>query len=505
MSKRIYFARTALAATLLPMALSAQALGLSTADAWRVSHGPCAGCAVSEQAMWYFQEQTIAVPHRAQPHLPSLVWLGAPAVSGTAQIDAQRQLSLDGQPQAWQLAARLPSNRSWVDASTYAWLAGRPLNLRAHAQADGKLVVQTLWPRDFALRSGEAAQPLQAGESLQSLVRTQAQGPFARRVLWQRSANWQWQEGQAVLGLMLNGAQGDDDEAHGGHFAVVSGQMRADGQMGDWLVNNFYNLDSISEKGILAAPTPLDSYMADINSGQAWYRPSWMLVAVLRQDRTARTWQTHINSVYDRFYRHDLMYDHARSNCSGISMDSLRQVGWQLPEQGSGGTLKALGAYFYVAATDGSLRSGRKIYDYLREEQTRLYPARAFEAAGGDLLQLASGQGKRPLSAWEQALAEDIEAIVWVRLPQIPSSRALGQAPVASLEEFMQRTPKDRSQWKIVPVKPRPFPQQWLQQAQAQPAQSALLPWPVLVLLASPILLAGHVWRRRRAAGKRQE
>ena len=80
---------------------------------------------------------------------------------------------------------------------------------------------------------------------------------------------------------MLNGAQGDDDEAHAGHFALVTGRVQDDGAIGDWLVNNFYTLDTESEKGILAAPVPLDNYLADLNAGQAWYRPSYMLVAVL--------------------------------------------------------------------------------------------------------------------------------------------------------------------------------------------------------------------------------
>ena len=57
-----------------------------------------------------------------------------------------------------------------------------------------------------------------------------------------------------MLAFMVNGAQGDDDEAHAGHFALVTGRTQEDGAIGDWLVNNFYALDSESEKGILAAP-----------------------------------------------------------------------------------------------------------------------------------------------------------------------------------------------------------------------------------------------------------
>src|SRR5690242_21874285 len=55
-------------------------------------------------------------------------------------------------------------------------------------------------------------------------------------------------------------------------------------------------------------------------------------------------------------------------------------------------------------------------------------------------------------------LAEDLEAVIYVRIPQFPSSRAFGQAPVASMDEYMKRAPQDHSKWKIVPVAPRPFP-----------------------------------------------
>jgi hypothetical protein len=115
-----------------------------------------------------------------------------------------------------------------------------------------------------------------------------ARSAFATSTLWQRRKGGEAvPPGRAVLALMVNGAQGDDDEAHAGHFALVTGRTRDDGAIGDWLVNNFYALDSESEKGILAAPVPLDNYLADLNSGQNWYRPSQLLVLVLADDRAA--------------------------------------------------------------------------------------------------------------------------------------------------------------------------------------------------------------------------
>jgi len=209
---------------------------------------------------------------------------------------------------------------------------------------------------------------------------------------------------------------------------------------------------------------PMDSYLMDLNSGQQYYRPSTMLVAVLRDARTAVAFQGAAQRTLNHFYRHDFTYNHAKANCTGISMDIFKALGWNVPKRGPSGRVKAIGAYAYVAATDHSLASGRKIYDYLTEEQTRLYPAVAFDAAGQDLLRLvgalppARNGGKRTLTAYERQLQSDIEALVLVRIPQVPSSRASGSAPVFSFSEYQARVPKDRAQWKVVPVAPRPFP-----------------------------------------------
>lgn len=70
------------------------------------------------------------------------------------------------------------------------------------------------------------------------------------------------------------------------------------------------------------------------------------------------------------------------------SVDVFDSLGRNVPKRGPTAPVKSLAAYAYVAAKEGSLQSGRKIYDYLNEEQTRLLPAVAFEAMSLDLLQL---------------------------------------------------------------------------------------------------------------------
>ncbi|NOT12568.1 MAG: hypothetical protein HOP23_12160 [Methylococcaceae bacterium] len=331
---------------------------------------------------------------------------------------------------------------------------------------------------------------------MKSLVQFESGGAkssYQARLLWERKPGASRQApGKAVLGLMLNGAQSDDDEAHGGHFGVITGRFEEDGNYSRWLVNNFYNLDSYSEKGIIAAITPMDKYLMDLNNGQSYYRPSYMLIATFINDETAvALYQSAINRVFNHFYRHDFEYDHSRNNCSGVSIDTFRTLGWHVPLRGVESYLKAGAAYAYIATSESSLEKGRKIYDYLSTELTRLNPAVAFDAMSNDLLALAQGNAGRKLSKLEQSMSKNIQAIWFIRIPQIPSSRAFGKAPVYSFAEYMKQAPTDHNQWKIIPVEPRPFPNKMrdglaLQQSKPFPV---LLPIELLGLVLVLILL----------------
>ncbi len=507
-------------------------LGLHAADEFRLANGSCKDCPAVPQALWYFKDDLVAVPkgnasnftrkQRAQDDVrkwaaeysangagerPPLLWIGSPQlVSGVRLIDGGSRISnADGSHVGFSVTAKIPSNLSYYDASSLQYFSGRPLRMRGRFDQE-KFSARTIWPEDYAIDLARAdMQPLAMGETLRTLVREQeggAKAPLASRILWQRDATAPLHlAGKPVLAFMLNGAQGDDDEAHGGHFAIATGTFGDRGEWGDWLVNNFYNLDSVSEKGIIAATLPMDAYMADLNSGQSWYRPSYMLVAVLKQERTAGIYQEAINRVYSHFYRHDFHYRHASANCAGVSMETLRSIGWHIPEEGPTSRLKAAIALPYMALKDMSLESGRKAYDYLVAEQTNLYPFVAFDAAGRDLLQRIAVGGPTS-SPFEKMLAEDIEALVYVRIPQFPSSREFGQAPVASIDEYMKRAPEDRSQWKIVPVSPRPFPPD-LKDPDAPPEESSPSSLALYAYGGFFGISAVGVWRRRN--GKRQK
>ncbi|ODN66735.1 hypothetical protein A9E74_01562 [Methylophaga muralis] len=309
--------------------------------------------------------------------------------------------------------------------------------------------------------------------------------PHQSRLLWEREPGAALESaGKAVFGLMLNGAQGDDDEALAGHFAGVTGQFNADGSYHDWLVTNFYNLDTVSEKAIIAAVTPMDNYLADLNAGQNYYRPSYMVVATLKDGLPAAEFQQSINQVMNHFYRHNFIYNHADANCAGITIDTLRALGWKVPHRGINGYIMAIGAYFYTALTEADLDAARQIYDYLTTETTRLLPAVAFDAIGEDLLRLTATESPRSLTAYEQRLAESIEAIWFVRIPQIPSSRVLGGAPIYSFSEYLETAPADRDDWVTIELAERDIPVALKQTEPVNPPPHPI-PWPVMLILLS--------------------
>jgi len=466
------------------------AYGLLPSDNFLITTGRSADQAALPQAMWYFRDETIAVPKPglplagfacdltmvqdlaawaeanqpgSAPAYPPLVWVGSPLVERDVMLDpgGTKVITEHGEL-ALQLVPKLPLNGSWFDASSTAFCCGRPLKMRGNRRGD-TFVARTFWPQDFRLPAAPATVALAAAPAaIRDWVRAQpqggARGPFTVDSIWRRPGAPAVQAGQPLIGLMLNGAQGDDDEAHGGHFALMTGQVGSEGALDDLLVNNFYTLDSESEKGIIAAPVPLDNYLGDLNSGQAWYRPSYMLVATLREARVPNYLQSAFGRVYNHFYRHQFAYQHARANCAGISVTTLRTLGWQVPVRGPESWLQAIPALPLTALKARSLKKGKAVFDYLTEDRTRLYPAAAFEEIAADLLALACGQSGRMLSDFERLLADDVDEIMLVHVPQFPSSRAWGDWPVDSSVEYAVRVPPDPAQQQIIPVPPRPFP-----------------------------------------------
>ncbi len=486
--------------------LPTQPLGLFQNADFKLATGNCQNCNVPQQALWYFQDEIIAIPLNNQINptttpLPFLVWLSSPDVLQHAQLNesASHINLLNDKKIPLKLTPQIASNRSYYDDSTSEYFQNQPLRLRGHfdnSEGTNAFVAKMIWPEKFHLDLKQAPpEPSGPSPSLTVLIEDQdggASAPFHTQIMWERNpkASRDWTN-HAVLGLMLNGAQGDDDEAHGGHFGLVTGRVGPEGQMADWMMNNFYDLDIESEKGIIPSMLPLDHYLMDLNSGQSYYRPSYLLVAILRQDRIAKQVQTATQQIFEKFYRHDFLYHHAQANCTGLSIDIVRNLDWNIPLQGPTDYLKAIGAFYYVAAKEQSVTSGEKIYDYLTQEQTRLFPRMAFETAGQDLLQIVKGTAEttnRTLTPFERQLLNDVEAIVFVRIPQIPSSRALGTDPVLTFNDYQERVPEDHDDWQVVPVAPRPFPEKFRDVVGPSPQPSFLTTTMMLIVLPSCLL-----------------
>jgi hypothetical protein len=498
-------------------------LGLYEAQAFHAADGFCPDCPAPKPALWYFQGELVAIPKEPQwpgtafsragvtedirtwsqmqlstPRLmPFLAWLASPELVEHAKLDASGATltQKDSSVMPFGVVPQIASNRAYYNADSAAFFARRSVRVRGSTQtvdSGGKrFVARVVWPHDYRIVwPSMKLDPLRESEPLSALITAEdggAKSNFSTRLIWQsKSARPESNAPRAVLAFMLNGAQGDDDETQSGHFAVVTGWHRANGRWADWMVNDFSDLDRYSEKRVLAAMLPMDNYLMDFNSGQAYYGPSYMLVAILRRPDAPQWYQSAVERVFDRFYRHHIEYDDVTNNCAGLSIDTLRGLGWQIPALGATSYTQAGMGYFYSSARDLSFSSGKRTFDYLRTERTRLYPRAAFEAAGQDLLSLVASP-PRSLTRYEQILHDDVEAIVFVRIPQIPSSRAFGTYPVASFDEHMARVPKDGKQWKRVAVKPRAFPAE----LRDHPAQRPLLSDTGLgVLSVSALLIA---------------
>jgi hypothetical protein len=468
----------------------AGAFGPYPASAFRVVTGECDDCPTIAQALWYFRDETIAVPKPGLPvasftpgvatfdeieawaavraaeapiDYPPLVWIAAPQIARGTRIAADGgTLVSDDAIMPMQPVAKIPLNRSYYDASSVSFLADRRLTVRGTLR-DGTFVMRTAWPEDF--RIGPVAPPARAvadalalRELMREAPRGGAQSPYDAHTLWQRDASATDWRGRPVLAFMVNGAQGDDDEAHAGHFALVTGRIGSDGDIGDWLVNNFYTLDSESEKGIIAAPVPLDNYLGDLNSGQNWYRPSYMLVLVLDHERAAALVQSAINRVYNQFYRHQLLYYHPDVNCTSMSVDTLRALGWPVPARGPSNRPLAWVGFPFLSVKERSFGKAKLTFDYLYADQSRLLPAVALEEAYTSVVQLTRGELPQNAGVLARMIADDLAAIAFARIPQFPSSRVFGDAPVVSMKEYHARLPRDPAQIRIVPVPARPFP-----------------------------------------------
>ncbi|MDE2144255.1 MAG: hypothetical protein KGJ84_17745, partial [Elusimicrobia bacterium] len=430
--------------------------------------GRCAECRGPEQGKWYFLDEVIATPKAGTP---AIVWIGShEMLEGVALSADGRSATLkDGTVVAFQTTDKIPSNRSFYDASSLDYLRRGTVRVRGEfADVGGvrTLVARTIWPEDFRIDSSKLGDAdVKSAQDVDALVAADKGGataPFETKLLWEKpGAGREW-DGKPVMGFMLNGAQGDDDESLAGHSSLFTGRYGPGGSMADWMFDNFYDMNTVSEKGIVASMVPMDKYMADLNSGQSWYRPSYLLVMIMKDPRVPLQVQEMFKDQYAKYYAQDIKYEHTHMNCTALIADPVRAEGWKFPENGKTPALiaKAISALVSTAAHDP--KAGEQVYESLREEPTRSFPRASFDSVGGDLMSLSGSFGAEPLgrelTPFEKNLQEDLVAVLFVRLPQIPSSRKFGRDPAGSVTDYFLRTPMDRSKWQTVPSHPRPFP-----------------------------------------------
>ncbi|MCM2304586.1 MAG: hypothetical protein NDJ72_07780 [Elusimicrobia bacterium] len=441
-------------------------LGLYPEADFELSTGRCVACNGPVEGKWYFMDDALAYP-KAGP--AGLVWIGSREMHEgvTLSADGLTARLRDGTVVPFALAEKIESNRSYYDASSLAYMRGRTVRVRGELiEKDGVkvLVARTIWPEDYRIDASNLKEAdVKNAADIDALVAADKGGakkPFQTLLLWEKPGAGRAWEGLPVMGFMLNGAQGDDDEAQAGHASLFTGRYGPGGSMADWIFNNFYDMNTYSEKGIIASMVPMDKYMTDLNSGQSWYRPSFVLVMVMKDARVPAQFQETFAAQYAKYYSQELKYDKTRKNCTALIADPVREQGWKFPETGKTPTVIAKMISKAVGLKDPE--AGEQIYQSLRQEPTRSFPRASFNAVGGDLLTMAGAFGAEPsgreYSPLENMIREDLLAILFVRLPQIPSSRKFGREPVGGVMDYFLRAPLDRSKWETVPSYPRPFP-----------------------------------------------
>ena len=228
-----------------------RSLGLYPAADFRVKTGAAAGVGTLRQALWYFRDETIAVPIAGKPiasftpgvrvdddlrgwlaarhddpqgDYPPLVWIASPdAVVGAQLADNGAELATPSGNLAFRVTPRIALNRSYYDTSSARYFSTRTAKVRGTI-ANGAIVARTLWPEEFRLAllpplrplSAAAPRRLHCASGCAPIPRRRARSPFAVESLWRRAGTSDDLRGRAVIGIMVNGAQGDDDEAHAG-------------------------------------------------------------------------------------------------------------------------------------------------------------------------------------------------------------------------------------------------------------------------------------------------
>lgn len=451
-------------------------LGLFEAGRFVAVEGSEAGGLAPAAGTWHFRDEWIAVPAPAPEwseaaetsaaSRPPLVWLAAPELIERASLDEDRVLERpDGRRAALDVVPPLETNRLYVDDSTFEFFRRREVRLRGSAEttpAGERFVARTIWPLDARIPWADLeVEPVVAPESLTDLIRAQVPGLPEARLLWERERagprDW---AGRPVLAVVLSGSQADSPGSHAGHIAIATGRLGAGGEWAGWLANDVYPIATVGDKGILPGAVTMDNYLTDLNSGQAMYRPVYVVAAVLDAPEAALAVQTGFDGFFLRYWCRQVEYDRARRNSTALSLDVLRDLGWRLPTVGGTNWLMGALAAFGTLVVKLDPGLAREAWNYFTEERTDIFPRLAFETVAGDLLALAGDAPPRTSTRFEARLAAATDGVLFLRFPQIPSSRPTGTFPVGSVREYRSRVGLgDAADVDSEPPTPRPLPE----------------------------------------------
>src|SRR3989441_801974 len=339
-------------------------IGLFAGTSFRLATGRCLDCAAIPQGLWYFADETIAAPRA-----------GVPVAGFTRGINVWQDV------ERWSVTHRPGSS---MDAPPFVWIGSPEIVRGASLSADGATLTAGAKRWSFALvpkiplnRSYyNAASTAYLAPRTLTVRGSSRHGVFTARTLW-----------PADFRLDSSAPSQRVDATPEAVRALVRAEPRG---------------------GAQSPFAAITLWERSPGSARRWERA-----------RVASQVQGALERTYNQFYRHQLLYDHATMNCTSISVSVLRALGWNVPARGATSWAVAALGFPYFALRERRLANTLQSFDYLTEDRTRLFPAAGFEEIGADLLRLATGRPARAPTPFEAMLADDLEALVFLRIPQL--------------------------------------------------------------------------------------
>ena len=169
---------------------TAMVFGLYQGSDFRLTQGACSDCVTPKQALWYFNNDLVAVPAAGVKMAdfargvatqedvrrwyaavkdddlkarPQMLWIGAPSLLRDARLAESGDAMTvgDGASVPFKVVPKIKTNLSFYNDSSKDFFRQRPVRMRGEMQ-QGAFVARTLWPQDWVLDETQMKlQPLQ--------------------------------------------------------------------------------------------------------------------------------------------------------------------------------------------------------------------------------------------------------------------------------------------------------------------------------------------------------